>query len=139
MKVRVPVIIREVQRLNPDYPAPVQKALDELCTALETDQPIPMLDWPAPDYEDWLEMVQRHAGETWQGTEWFFAETYVYRLLIQAVRWFETGRDPFAPKKNEELKSESLWQMLDLALATEAQTVEEQLAAMLVNALWGNR
>jgi uncharacterized protein with ATP-grasp and redox domains len=139
IKARLPAIVREVQTLNPDYPPPIQTALNDLCTALETDQPVPMLDWPAPDYEDWLSMYQRHAGETWQATEWFFAETYLYRLLIQAVRWFETGRDPFAAKKNAELNSDSLWQMLDLALETETETVEEQLAAILQNALWGNR
>lgn len=139
IRVRLPAIVREVQRLNPDYAAPIQTALDELCTALETDQPIPMLECPAPDYEDWLSLYQRHEGETWQATEWFFAEVYLYRLLIQAVRWFETGHDPFAAKKNAELSSNTLWQMLDLALETETETVEEQLAAMLQNALWGNR
>ena len=95
IRVRIPNIIREVQTLNPDYPAPIQHALDRLRESMQTDEPIPMIDLPAPDYDDWAAIYAPHRGETWQATEWFFAEIYFYRLLIQAVRWWETERDPF--------------------------------------------
>jgi uncharacterized protein with ATP-grasp and redox domains len=133
MKVRVPKIIEETQALNPDYPAPIQQALTELRESIESDRPIPMIELPAPDYEEWAELYKPHAGETWLHSDWFFAEIYFYRLFIQAVRWWETGRDPFAPKKEEEISSAALWEFLELALA------ETNLAALLQYTLWGNR
>jgi uncharacterized protein with ATP-grasp and redox domains len=142
MQVRVPAIIREVQTLNADYPPDIQRNLDVLRESIQADGPIPMLDLPAPDYDDWASAYASHRGETWQATEWFFAETFAYRHVIQAVRWWETGRDPFAPKKALELASESLWQTLDQALAVRERrdlSVDERLAAMLELALWGNR
>jgi uncharacterized protein with ATP-grasp and redox domains len=140
MKVRVPRIIREVQELNPDYPATIQRALDELRQCLENDAPIPMLDLPAPDYDDWLPSYTAHEGHTWLGTDWFFAEIYFYRLLIQEVRWWETRRDPFAPKKAAELASEELWRLIKGALSIEKELpLEERLLMLLHSALWGNR
>jgi uncharacterized protein with ATP-grasp and redox domains len=138
IRVRIPAIIRETQALNPDFPAPIQKSLDALHDALVNDEPIAMLDWPAPDYDDWLPLWTRYRGETWQNTDWFFAEVYFYRLLIQAVRWWETGRDPFLPKKDEEFASGQLWELLDHALAVEGQP-EEVLSALIEFALRGNR
>lgn len=136
MKVRVPRIIEETQKLNPDYPTPIQKALDELRFGIANNAPIPMLTLPAPDYDEWAALHEAHAGETWLNSEWFFAEVYSYRLLMQAVRWWETGRDPFAPKKDEEFASDALWQFLEVALSAEG---EDRLAALLQFSLWGNR
>ena len=136
MKVRVPKIVEDTQALNPDYPAPIQQALDELRVNIANDAPIPMLSLPAPDYDEWAAHYRPHAGETWLNSEWFFAEVYFYRLLIQAVRWWETGRDPFARKKDEELASDALWRFLDLALSIEE---DDKLPALLQFSLWGNR
>ncbi|MAS36533.1 MAG: hypothetical protein CL610_21190 [Anaerolineaceae bacterium] len=138
IRERVPAIIRETQSLNPDFPQPVQSALDQLRDALVSDAPIAMLDLPAPDYDDWLPLWTPYRGESWQNTAWFFAEVYFYRLLTQAVRWWETGRDPFLPKKNEEYAGVQLWELLETALAVDGQP-EDKLAAMLEFALWGNR
>ena len=142
MQVRLPAILREVQTLNPDYPPDIQRNLDVLRENIQGDGPIPMLDLPAPDYDEWASAYADHRGETWHASEWFFAEMFAYRHVIQAVRWWETGRDPFAPKKALELASESLWQTLDQALAVRERpdlSAEERLAAMLELALWGNR
>ena len=138
IRERIPTIIRETQQLNPDYPATIQKTLDDLHDALVNDAPISMIEQPAPDYDDWLMSYGPHEGETWQGTSWFFAELYFYRQLIQAVRWWETGRDPFAPKKAEEYASDTLWQLLDSALAVDGKP-ENRLATLIEFALWGNR
>jgi uncharacterized protein with ATP-grasp and redox domains len=140
MKVRVPRIIREVQELNPDYPDNIRRALDRLCDGMERNERIPMLDLPAPDYDEWLPRYRAHEGHTWLNTDWFFAEIFFYRLLIQAVRWWETGRDPFAPKKAEELASEALWSLVNQALSIEQEMpMEERLVMLLHSALWGNR
>src|SRR5947208_2929574 len=44
MKVRVPKIIEETQALNPESPAPIQRALAELRESIENDGPIPMIE-----------------------------------------------------------------------------------------------
>jgi Damage-control phosphatase ARMT1-like domain len=142
MKVRVPGIIREVQALNPDYPAPVQKALDTLRETIQNDGLIAMIDLPAPDYDQWARVYEAHDKETWLSTEWFFAEHFFYRHLIQAVRWWETGRDPFAPKKAIETSGDALWQTLATALSIrddESLPVETRLRTLIHHTLWGNR
>jgi uncharacterized protein with ATP-grasp and redox domains len=132
MRVRVPRIIRETQELNPDYAPEIHAALDALRIGMESDAPIPMIDDPV-----WTKLCARHEGETWLDSEWFFAEVYFYRLLIDAVQWYEGGRDPFAPKKIAEIRSEALRKALEFALAVPAD--EYRLAELLLHALWGNR
>lgn len=139
MKVRVPAIVREVQMLNPDYPAQIQTALDRLHDEVSGNAPLPPLALPAPDADDWAESYARYAGSTWHDTDWWFAEVYFYRLLIEAVRWWETRRDPFMPKKREELASQALWQMLNNALELVGTPPAERLPAAILQALWGNR
>lgn len=137
MKVRVPKIIEETLALNPDYPAPIQRALETLRADIENNGAIPMLDLPAPDYDEWASLFR--PSLTWLNCEWFYAEVYAYRHVIQATRWWETGRDPFMPRKVEELESSALWQFLEKALSLEAVDREHQLAMQLQYALWGNR
>lgn len=129
---RVPEIIRETQRLNPDYPAEIHAALDDLHQNIQGNAMIPRIDDPV-----WAALLARHAGETWLNSEWFFTEVYFYRLLIEAVRWRETGRDPFAPKKIAEIRSMELRDALEAALALEQG--EERLYELLLHAVMGNR
>jgi uncharacterized protein with ATP-grasp and redox domains len=138
MAVRVPGIAREIQALNPDYPQPVQDALTRLRGELENDEPIAPLGLPAPDYEDWQALWEAHSGQTWLNSEWFFVELFFYRRVIEATRWWETGRDPFAPKKAEEYAGESIWRLLAQALESDGPP-EERLSRLLGFALWGNR
>ncbi|MBI5670993.1 MAG: protein-glutamate O-methyltransferase family protein [Chloroflexi bacterium] len=141
MEVRVPAIVREVITLNPDYPPVMQAALNRLADSMANDEPIPMLDLPAPDYDEWRQAYDHYtqtAGGTWQNTVWFFAETFAYRHVIQAVRWWETGRDPFLPKKQEEYAGITPWELLEQALSAEG-SLEERLLALLDFDLWGNR
>jgi hypothetical protein len=145
MAVRVPGIIRELQSMNADYPDAILRHLDQLHAALTGNQPIQMLELlptPGPDYEDWhaayREQRQKIDPLTWQNSEWFFAETFCYRHLIQAVRWAETGRDPFAQKKREELESPRFLKLLNAALEVEG-TFAEKLPILLSFSLWGNR
>src|SRR5690606_19956986 len=139
MRVRIPAIIREIQALNPDLPAPMIASLDRLHDEIAGNAVIRPLSLPAPDYDDWAEAYHKHAGERWHETYWFFAETYTYRLIIEAVRWWETHRDPFAPKKDEELRSDKLWSTLETGLSLRSLPVEQRLPALIVDALWGNR
>lgn len=141
MQVRVPAIVRELIALNPDYPPVMQEALNRLADSMANDEPIPMLSLPAPDYDEWRQAHAHYtqtAGSTWQNTIWFFAETFAYRHIIQAVRWWETGRDPFLPQKQEEYAGVTPWELLEQALTAEG-SLEERLLALLDFDLWGNR
>ncbi len=139
MKVRVPRTTRDVLEMNPDYPASIQQALKRLAEEIESDAMIPPLELFAPDFELWAGAYAQHKGHTWQGTDWFFAEIYFYRLLIEKVRWWETGRDPFAPKKVEELANPELWSLLGKALELRDEAPENRLNALIHSATWGNR
>jgi hypothetical protein len=131
MYVRAPEAIQRVIDTNPGYSGTIRRALQSLSDRLVFNEPITMLEPLAPDYSHWLPLFERHRGATWLAVEWFYAETFFYRHLIQAVRWWETQRDPFASIKEEELRSPALWEMV------EAQP--GSLDQRLHNALWGNR
>ena len=144
MKVRIPAIIEETIQLNPTYPDNIRNALSRLQSDVANGAVIPALDiQSAPDYEQWLNALEQQKvmvdGDlTWHNVEWFFAETYVYRCLIQAVRWYETGRDPYLPKKRTELDGNALWSLLDRAL-DQSGTIDEQFMELVAFGLWGNR
>jgi len=141
MRVRVPDTLRRVLDANPDYPPAIREALLRLRDAIAGDAALPALALPAPDYEDWTAVLAPHRGETWHHTTWFVAETYAYRLILEAVRWWETGRDPFLPIKLEEESSADLWTMTAEALEANGPALppDERLGRLLISALWGNR
>ncbi len=147
MTQRVPGILRDVLD-DPDLSAASQRALDDLHAALTGDALIPMLaadPAPAPDYDDWAaayaDQRARQGELHWLRGEWFFAETFIYRHLLQAVRWHETGRDPFRRHKESELAQPRFRDLLAAALErpATAQTFADQLPDLLALALWGNR
>jgi uncharacterized protein with ATP-grasp and redox domains len=139
MQRRLPANIREIQALNPDYPVSIHHSLKQLAEAIESDAPIAAFDPLAPDIDLWQRGQHEHAGQSWQNTDWFFAEIAAYRHIIQAVRWWETGRDPFRPKKATEMGSAELWMLLDEALALREKPLDERLLALIHLDLWGNR
>jgi hypothetical protein len=139
MSVRVPKILEEVSARNPDYPQSVHDSIARLRDDVRAGAPLPPLGFPSPDVWEWQAALDQRAGESWLATEWFFAENYVYRCLMMAVRHWETGRDPFAPAKQEELAGAALWSGVRRALGLAASSDSERIAALLAGALWGNR
>ncbi len=116
MQSRVPAIIRDTMRLNPALPDDIHDKLAALARDSETDAQISMITYPAPDYNGWRAAYLAHDGDTWQNTDWFYAETFIYRHLIEIVGGLATGYDPFAAKKREEYASAALWSALDRVL-----------------------
>ena len=135
MRVRVPNIIRETQHLN-DFPMSIHTALDRLRESIENDALIPSLPNSAPDYDLWIEAFATHEGETWLNSEWFYAEVYLYRLIIGAVDWHSSGLDPFVAKKEEEITGEGIQAAIRHALSASPET---RLRDLLLHSLWGNR
>ncbi len=143
MRVRLPAIIDETLALNSDYAASIQTRLQMLRDEIASGAPIPHLPKTAPDHAEWLraidkqrEVVQSQPG--WHNAEWFFAETYAYRWILEAARWQETGRDPFAPKKLIELQGKALWRLVERAMQP-ADTLADALNRRLALDLWANR
>ena len=144
MAVRVPAIISETIALNPDFPDGIKSRLRALRDEIACGAPIlPLPVDSSSDYEAWLGAIERQRaivdGElSWHNAEWFFAETYAYRCLVEAARWAENGRDPFAPQKRAELRGDALWQLLERALQPRPDARSE-IGRAVKFALWGNR
>ncbi len=144
MAVRIPAILQETLDLNPDYPTGIKDRLGRLRDDIGAGEAIPPLEAErASDYQQWLHALHQQqdiidAPVTWHNAEWFFAETYAYRCLVEATRYFESRRDPFAPKKKSELTSEALWSLIEGALASDV-AAERQIAQAVLLDLWANR
>jgi hypothetical protein len=138
MQVRVPRIAREVIERNRDYPALVKDAIERLATDLEGDCPVPAPRGPGADVAGWRLAHAEHASETWLGAEWLYAELAFYRELALRCRFWEDGRDPFEPAKEEELAGARPWERLEVALALPGPRAR-RLFALLDEVLWANR
>ncbi len=148
MRVRHPKMITNVLQNNPNFSELVKTQLLHLKEDLENASSIMMLNLypaPPPDYVDWasayIERRTRYSPSTapnWMGVDWLFAETMLYRLMIEAVRWWEMQRDPFAPMKEQELSSAALWELLEVALTLEGGVVD-RIPTLVKFATWGNR
>jgi len=136
--VRVPAILSEVLERNPDYSAAVREAVGELRDALAGNAPLPPIDRGLPHSETWTRELLQRPGERWLDTDWFFAETYAYRTLVDRVHFWRTERDPFASHKREEYASAAHALALEHALQ-QSGTAAERFHALLGAALWGNR
>jgi damage control phosphatase ARMT1-like protein len=139
MQERVPRIARDVLERNPDYPATVAEAVERLARDIEQNASLPAPRSPEADVPSWAGAHAEHRGESWLGAEWFFAELMFYRELVHACRFWETGRDPFEPVKEEELSAAGPWSRLESALAAGGRSREERIATLLEASLWGNR
>lgn len=139
MQVRVPQIARDVLARNPDYPPAIAEAVERLARDVEQDAPLPPPRAPGPDMPAWAAYHEERARETWLDAEWFRAELTFYRELVHACRFWESGRDPFAPAKEEELSGDRPWSRLEQAMQMAGQTREQRVGALLEASLWGNR
>ncbi|GAB4575528.1 MAG: damage-control phosphatase ARMT1 family protein [Anaerolineae bacterium] len=141
MRVRVPETIQNTIDTNPDYPPSIRDALARLRDEIAGDAPIRPVALPAPDFDEWTAIAAPYMGDTWHNTVWFFAEVYTYRLIIEAVRWWETGRDPFWPIKRAEEESGDLWPALEEVLTATGPNLpaDQRILKRLHSALWGNR
>ena len=144
MRARLPAIIDETIAANDDYPASIKQRLRQLRNDIANGARIDKFElMPAGDQASWSSALQKQrqiigSEPTWHSAEWFFAETYAYRCLIEAARWRESGRDPFLPKKHEELHSEALWRLVEHALQP-ASSAEDALHHAIACDLWANR
>jgi hypothetical protein len=105
-------------------------------------QPIRPLGEVAPDVASWNEELSKYEDKTWLEVGWYFAETFFYRRLLEAVRYFQPGlwkgRDPFAAPKRAHIERA----VAHLAAGwDELASADSEIAfeALLHSCLWGNR
>lgn len=103
---RLPKNIRTVRELN-DFHASISKALDSLADEIANNAVIPPPPFPAWDTDTWLAEWSPYEGARWHDIQWFFGETYGFRLLLERTRYFETYHDPYSPLKQREIDSGS--------------------------------
>jgi hypothetical protein len=138
---RHPKLVRQVLDALP-YGPTARAAVTELL-ARSTDGVLEPLDDSAHDHRQWAEWDRGCFGRPWADAPFLWAESYFYRLLLEATGYFRAGAwqgiDPFAPFKNAELAGpavdDELAALDDLALLPAA----EQARVLIASSLWGNR
>jgi Damage-control phosphatase ARMT1-like domain len=140
LRRRHPDLIATVRRLVP-YPREVQEALDALLETL--DSAIPELPADAHGAASWHASAAAYVGRPWLDVPFLWAESYFYRLLLEATGYFRAGAwcgiDPFAPSKLAELDTPDLARDLADLGALVSAPAKDGLAAALSASLWGNR
>jgi uncharacterized protein with ATP-grasp and redox domains len=137
---RKPQIIRHVIEDN-DYPADMVRALEMFREEI-AGRPIQPLREIAADVAFWNAEWKTYQGKAWLQVPWYFAETYFYRRLLEAVRYLQPGpwqeRDPFQKQKQSQIETDvqrlaAGWDQLS--------TLEPEMLfeALLHSCLWGNR
>lgn len=137
---RKPQIIAQVIADN-DYPAEIVAALNALRDEIAS-RPLQPLREQSVDTALWNAELARYADRTWLEVPWYFAETFFYRKLLEAVCYLQPGPwqavDPFGPQKRQQesaalTRLEASW---DRLAGLESHVLFETL---LHSALWGNR
>jgi hypothetical protein len=127
MAVRLPAILDDVLRDNPDYPPRVRERVRALQHAMRGDQRFTPLDPAAPHAQVWPAELARRQGHGWLSSDWFFAENYAYRQLVDAVEFWDSGRDPFAPTKHAEYAGRAHREALEAGVAISGPDALERL------------
>lgn len=136
---RYPSIVDEMIRDGPDLPPAATRELTLLRDELKDGAPLRLFAPPAPDYDVWSRLFTRYAEDRWLDTEWFFGDHLFFRRILQAVRWWEIGVDPFAGAKEAENRSPRLADLMAEVAGAARRVPAERLTALLELSLWGNR
>ncbi|MBN2555644.1 MAG: protein-glutamate O-methyltransferase family protein [Anaerolineales bacterium] len=98
-----------------------------------------------PDPNPWRQYAQSYLQKTWDELPWFFAETYFYRRVLEAVNHFDqpvgNRHDPFLPQKQQAYENSrtSVQFFARRTLALCEQHDGNAFREILLMNLWGNR
>jgi uncharacterized protein with ATP-grasp and redox domains len=94
-----------------------------------------------PDIQTWAGYQQPYLGKSWFDAPFYFVEAYFYRLILDAVNYFEDHLDPFLNQKIGDA-SKNISEMAQyIAQFDQSQSLEFQgkLHPLLQLCLWGNK
>jgi uncharacterized protein with ATP-grasp and redox domains len=141
MQVRVPAIIRETAALN-HFPPDMHDALEALARELESGL-VRLLEEKTPDRAFWQAAWGEWAGRPWLDAPWYLSESYAYRRILQATRYFQPGEwygfDPFRVKKLTELEPQVAPRLVEATLRALPAEASQCFEVLLHSSLWGNR
>lgn len=139
LKVRIPRIIQETIQEN-DFPPDILAAMQDLYNEISRGK-VTALREETPDRDFWNEISRDHFGRSWLDVPWYWAETYFYRRVLQATRFFQPGGwylvDPYRAKKQSDLNSAPA--ALNAALAELPVDPRARFERLFHHSLWGNR
>lgn len=141
LKERNPRILDELLA-QPFFSPDIRRGLMQLRDEILNGVVQPLVE-VAPDTDFWNEVSQPYFGQSWLAAPWYWAETYFYRRILQAVGYFQSGewyhRDPFASQKDAELRPEAAPQRVALVLSDLPADAAQRFETLAHAAMWGNR
>jgi hypothetical protein len=138
---RTPKLVTQIRDAHPYGPGQ-RHALESLLAEIASGVMRPLGPY-VHDYEIWASWGADYFGKPWLDAPFLWSESYFYRRLLDALRFFEPGAwrwfDPFEYLKTAELRDPTLEP--DLAALDNLQhlTAHDQERAILLASLWGNR
>jgi Damage-control phosphatase ARMT1-like domain len=138
---RTPKLVTQIRDAHPYGPGQ-RRALEALLEEIASGVMQP-LGPHAHDHELWASWGADYFGKPWLDAPFLWSESYFYRRLLDAIRFFEPGPwrwlDPFEYLKTAELRDPALEP--DLVALDDLQHLSagDQERAMLLASLWGNR
>jgi uncharacterized protein with ATP-grasp and redox domains len=137
---RKPQIIQQVIEENV-YPADIVGALETFRNEISQGLIQPLTE-QAPDLAAWNNEWAAYQAKTWLELPWYFAETFFYRRLLEAVRYFEPGpwraHDPFGIQKQRQVEGAVAWLGKNWDQMAEVEP-NAKFEMLLHSSLWGNR
>ncbi len=141
LAVRVPKIIEGTVAANQFEPG-VRSALMELRDEILHGRIRPLRE-DVPDRPFWDAVGADCFGRTWLDVPWFWSETYFYRRMLEATRYFQPGPgrmvDPFAPIKHAEWQPDHAPRFASELLDGAKGDPPERFRYLLRGTLWSNR
>lgn len=139
LKVRIPRIIEETVQEN-NFPSDVLAGMQELYDEIVRGRITPIREG-TPDRNFWNEISRDDIGRSWLDVPWYWAETYFYRRMLEATRYFQLGDgylvDPYRVKKQGDLNTAP--NTLNAALAELPADPRARFELLFHHSLWGNR
>lgn len=137
---RKPQILRQVVEDN-DYPPEILQALETFGQEI-AGRPVGLLEGQSSDVAFWNRTLAAYRGKTWLQMPWYLAESFFYRRLLEAVRYFEPGpwkgHDPFGRQKRRQERIAVEW-LAENGRSLAVLEPKEGFEALLHSCLWGNR
>jgi Damage-control phosphatase ARMT1-like domain len=138
---RTPKLITQVRDAHPYGPGQ-RIALEALLEEISSGLMRP-LGAHAHDCETWASWGAKYFGKPWLDTPFLWSESYFYRRLLDAIKFFEPGPwrwlDPFEYLKAAELRDPALEPDLTALDDLQQLTADDRERAILLASLWGNR
>ena len=138
---RIPRMMDDIIAWN-DYPPHIVQALGALKKEIDSGK-ISALTENAKDREFWNAHAAEHIGKSWLDVPWYWAETYFYRRVLQAVEYFQPGafylHDPYTQPKHSELAPDKAPRALDMVLTSLPADETSAFNILMHASLWGNR